>query len=167
MTLLHGKKILYIAMDDVLADLAHAIEHVDPAVRAVHAENPDEIPGIFALLKPVPGALEAFRQLSEKYHTYILSTAPWKNPGAWQDKLDWVQRHLGDVGYKRLIITPDKHLNKGDFLIDAHPNNGALPFEGEWIQLGSDRYPDWRTVLDRLLAAASEPVGQASLSGSR
>ncbi|MCC7501541.1 MAG: hypothetical protein IT229_03365 [Flavobacteriales bacterium] len=147
------KKILYIAMDDVLADLAHAIEHVPRSVRSEFAANPDEIPGIFEGLKPMPGALDAFRQLSSAYHTYILSTAPWKNPGAWQHKLDWVQQHLGDVGYKRLIISPTKHLNKGDFLIDAHPNNGALPFEGEWIQFGTTRYPDWAAVLKRLLPA--------------
>ena len=61
MSQLHGKKILYINMDGVLADLAHAIENVDPAVRAQHSENPDEIPGILADLKPMPGALDAFR----------------------------------------------------------------------------------------------------------
>jgi 5'(3')-deoxyribonucleotidase len=158
MTLLHGKKILYIAMDDVLADLAHAIEHVDPAVRAAHAQNLDEIPGIFSDLKPVPGALDAFRRLSEAYHTYILSTAPWKNPGAWQDKLDWVQKHLGYVGYKRLIISPDRHLSKGDYLIDAQPNKGALPFEGEWIRFGSAQYPDWKAVLEHLHAVDKVPV---------
>jgi 5'-nucleotidase len=145
------KKILYIAMDDVLADLAHAIENVDPAVRAQYAENPDEIPGIFEDLKPMPGALDAFRKLSAAYHTYILSTAPWKNPGAWQHKLDWVQQHLGDVGYKRLIISPTKHLNVGDFLVDAHPNNGTLPFKGEWIQFGTAAHPDWPAVLKKLL----------------
>ena len=58
------KKILYIAMDDVLADLAHAIEHVPPAVRAEYAANPDEIPGVFEGLKPMPGALDAFRHSS-------------------------------------------------------------------------------------------------------
>jgi 5'(3')-deoxyribonucleotidase len=148
---LHGKKILYINMDGVLADLGHAIAHVDPAVRAQHAENPDEIPGIFADLKPMPGALDAFRKLSAAYHTYILSTAPWKNPGAWQDKLDWVQKHLGDVGYKRLIITPDHHLSKGDYLIDDQPRNAVKFFEGTHIQLGSPEYPDWAAVLRKLL----------------
>lgn len=147
------KKILYIAMDDVLTDLADAMEHVDASVRTEHAANPDEIPGIFEDLKPMPGALDAFRQLSSAYHTYILSTAPWKNPGAWQHKLEWVQQHLGDVGYKRLIISPTKHLNKGDYLIDAHPNNGALTFEGKWIHFGTTQYPDWAALLKRLLPA--------------
>lgn len=154
MTLLHGKKILYIDMDGVLTDLAHAIARVDPAVRAQFAENPDEIPGIFADLRPMPGALEAFRELSQVYHTYILSTAPWKNPGAWQHKLDWVQQHLGDVAYKRLIISHNKHLNLGDYLIDDLPNNGASDFQGEWIEFGSTRFPDWNAVMAYLLPAA-------------
>jgi 5'-nucleotidase len=33
----------------------------------------DEAPGIVALMRPLPGAINAF-------DTYIRSTAPWRNP---------------------------------------------------------------------------------------
>jgi len=124
---------------------------VDPAVRAHHAENPDESPGIVADLKPMPGALGAFSKMSAVYHTYILSTAPWKNPGAWQDKLDRVQKHLGDVVFKRLIIIPDHHLSKGDYLMDDKPCSDVNFFEGTHIQLGSSGYPDRASVLRKLV----------------
>ena len=34
-------------------------------------------------------ALEAVRKLNEKYDCYILSTAPWRNPSAWSDKVEF------------------------------------------------------------------------------
>ena len=82
----------------------------------------DEIPGIFAVMPPMPGAIDAYRELAELFDTYILSTAPWLNPSAWQHKVEWVQLHLGidedTPAYKRLIITHHKNLNRGDFLVD-------------------------------------------------
>jgi hypothetical protein len=41
-------------------------------------------------MPPVPGALEAFGELTGIFDTYIRSTAPWGNPAAWQHKLEWV-----------------------------------------------------------------------------
>lgn len=35
----------------------------------------------------------------------------------------------------------------GDYLIDGLGNNGASDFEGEWIRLGSENYPDWHSVV--------------------
>ena len=32
---------------------------------------------------------------TDKYDVYILSSAPWKNPSAWSDKLEWVKKYLG------------------------------------------------------------------------
>ena len=39
---------------------------------------------------------------------------------------------------------------RGDFLIDDRPFNGAENFEGEWIQMGSEKFPDWNAVLKYL-----------------
>ena len=50
------------------------------------------------------GAIDAMNRLKDKYDIYILSTAPWDHPSAWSDKLEWVQRYLGEVCYKRLIL---------------------------------------------------------------
>jgi len=59
--------------------------------------------------------------------------------------------HLDDVFHKRMVITHCKHLCEGDYLIDDRGKNGASEFKGEWIQFGSDRFADWKSVLSYLL----------------
>jgi 5'(3')-deoxyribonucleotidase len=139
-------KILYIDMDNVLVDFPSAFHHIDPTLLDQHADNKDDIAGIFSLMTPMPGAVEAFEELAALFETYILSTSPWDNPTAWSDKLLWVKRYLGPQAYKRLILTHHKHLNAGDYLIDDRTKNGADRFGGELILFGSERFPDWRAV---------------------
>ena len=97
-------------------------------------------------MEPMKGAIEAYRYLAEYYDVYVLSTAPWKNPSAWSDKLLWVQKYLGDVAYKRLILTHHKDLNRGDYLIDDRKKNGASEFCGTLILFGSESFPDWQSI---------------------
>ena len=101
-------------------------------------------------MEPMDGALDAYKRLTKKYDSYILSTAPWENPSALTDKLDWVKKYLGDASYKRLILTHNKHLNIGDYLIDDRKKNGAGEFAGEHIHFGIEKFPDWKSVLDYL-----------------
>ena len=76
---------------------------------------------------------------------------PWENSSAWKDKNEWVKKHLGKSAHKRLILSHHKNLNKGDYLIDDRTANGAGEFEGEHIQFGSEKFPDWDSVLEYLL----------------
>lgn len=150
-------KTLYIDMDNTLVDFASGLQRADPDLLAKHAGDEDEIPGIFALMDPMPGAVEAFHELSGLFDTYILSTAPWKNPTAWHDKVQWIHDQIGiDHGtpaYKRLILSHHKHLNRGEFLVDDRPtHNGADRFEGEVIPYGAADFPDWPTVVAYLKA---------------
>ena len=152
-----AKKRLYFDMDNVLVDFKSGLDQEPDEVKACYADDGtgkphyDDIHGIFSLMSPMPGAIEAFHQLAEKYDVYILSTAPWNNPSAWSDKLLWVKKHLGEAAYKRLILTHHKDLNRGDYLIDDKGKNGTSEFEGEWIHFGSERFPDWDSVLKYLL----------------
>ena len=137
------KRILYIDMDDTLVDFSAKLEQVHPVVREMYRDRDDEIPGVYALAPPVEGALDAFRELSALFEIYILSTGPWKNPAAWQHKVEWVHLHLGMAdgtpAYKRLILSHHKELNRGDFLVDDRPcHNGAEAFEGEVIWFGHE-----------------------------
>ncbi len=144
-------KILSIDMDNVLVDFKSGIARLPAPLQAEYDGHLDDVPGIFALMQPMPGALDAFVALAEKYDTYILSTAPWNNPSAWHDKLCWVKKYLGAVAYKRLILTHHKNLNRGDFLIDDRTKNGVDDFAGEHIHFGTEQFPDWLSVEKYLL----------------
>ena len=147
-------KLLYVDMDNVLVDFPSGVARLDPALVREYEGRLDEVPGIFALMQPVRGAVAAFEALARSFDTYVLSTAPWENPSAWSDKLLWVQRHLGSPARKRLILTHHKNLNLGDFLVDDRTKNGVDRFRGEHIHFGTERFPDWDAVLTYLLPRA-------------
>ena len=154
-----AQKILYIDMDNTLVDFSARLASVDPAVREKYRDREDELPGLFALMPPMQGALEAFRELAQHFDVYILSTAPWRNPSAWQHKVEWVHMHLGmdeeSPAYKRLILSHHKNLNRGDFLVDDRVRHrGVDKFEGEVIEFGSEQFPDWAAVTAHLMARA-------------
>lgn len=145
------KKRLFFDMDSVLVDFESGLAQQDEQTLKEYEGRYDEIPGLFGLMQPMPGAIEAVHKLNEHYDCYILSTAPWNNPSAWSDKVTWITKHLDDVFHKKMVITHCKNLCKGDILIDDRGKNGTSQFEGEWIEFGSERYPDWNAVLDYLI----------------
>ena len=143
-------KTVYIDMDNVLVDFPSGIQRISKSDRLIYAGRLDEVPHIFSLMDPVFGAIEAYHLIAEHYDTYILSTAPWNNPTAWSDKLNWVKKHIGSAAYKRLILSHHKNLNMGDYLIDDRTKNGVDRFSGEHILFGSPAFPDWHSVLAHL-----------------
>jgi 5'-nucleotidase len=153
-----GRKILYVDMDNTLVDFPSGIARLSEEDRHNYLGNEDDCPGIFATMDPVEGAIEAFDELARAFDTYILSTAPWNNPSAWSDKLEWVRRHLGaddtSPAYKRLILTHHKNLSLGDYLVDDRDTRGASHFRGEWIHFGTADFPDWKYVTEYLLDRA-------------
>lgn len=145
------RKRLYFDMDNVLVDFKSGLALQSEQTLKEYEGRYDEIPGLFGLMQPMLGAIDAVHKLNEYYDCYILSTAPWGNPSAWSDKVLWVTKYLDDVFHKKMIITHCKNLCKGDILIDDWGKNGTSEFEGEWIQFGSEQYPDWDAVLEHLL----------------
>ena len=146
------KKRLFFDMDNVLVDFASGIAKLDPKIAEEYRGRLDEIPGVFSLMDPMPGAIDAVHKLAENYDVYILSTAPWKNPSAWADKVVWVTHYFDDIFHKRLILSHHKDFLKGDYLIDDRSKHGAVTFDGEWIQFGSERFPDWDSIISYLIA---------------
>lgn len=144
---LEKKKRVFVDMDNVLVDFESGLAQVSEEIKQDYVGRLDEIPGLFGLMKPMPGAIDAMHELQKHYDLFILSTAPWKNPSAWSDKVKWVTQYLDDVFHKRIVITHRKDLCQGDYLIDDRGKNGTSDFTGEWIEFGSENFPDWNSVL--------------------
>ena len=82
-------------MDGVLVNFDSGIAQLDAKTNKEYVGRFDEVPGIFGTMKPMDGAIDAFIRLSKVYDTYILTTSPWDNPTALQDKQNWVKENLG------------------------------------------------------------------------
>lgn len=150
------KPILYLDMDGTLVDFESALPRISEDTLRQYEGHIDDIPGVFAIMEPMPGALEAVAALRHKYDLYILSSSPWENPTALGDKLAWVKRYFGGDGpdnifFRKVIFSSVKHLNRGDILIDDRTANGAGEFAGRHILFGGDDFPDWQAVLEELL----------------
>ena len=144
-------KIVYVDMDGVLVDFKTGIEKLSHADLELYKGRYDDAPHIFSKMEPKENAIECYIKLCSKYDTYILSTSPWENPTALNDKLDWVKKYLGNHAYKRLILSHNKHLNYGHYLIDDREKNGADKFVGELILFGGEKFPNWNAVMEYLI----------------
>lgn len=136
------KKIIYIDLDNTMADYIGAANEMN-----IGLGEAKRIEGFFRNLKPMPFAIESYNKLSEHFDVYILSTAPWSNPHALLEKMEWVKEYLPNA-YKNVIFSHHKDLNIGDYLIDDSTKNGAGNFTGEHIQIHSSKFPNWNSVIN-------------------
>lgn len=142
------KPIVYIDMDGVLANFDKRVKELE--AQGFKAGSVFKHPEAYKDLEPIEGAIEAWHSLQEKYETYVLSTPAWSNPDSWSEKRIWVEKYLGKSAHKKLILSHNKGLVKGDYLIDDREANGVGDFSGEHIHFGTEEYPDWESVLQRL-----------------
>lgn len=139
-------------MDNTLVCFQSGINQLSDVELVEYEGRFDEVPNIFGRMIPLEGAIEAFNQLAQHFDIYILSTAPWENPTAWSDKIQWVQKYLGESAYKRLTLSHNKNLLIGDYLVDDRTANGAGEFNGELLLFGSEEFPNWEVVVERLMS---------------
>lgn len=80
-------------------------------------------PGFFAALPPIPGGLEALREMLALGHdVHICSSPLLGNPTGASEKYIWVEQNLSRDWAARLILTSDKTVVDGDVLIDDRPD---------------------------------------------
>lgn len=92
--------------------------------------------GFFRSLAPIPGALEALRAMLAEGIDVRICTAPLD---AYEhcvlEKYQWIEDHLGREFTRRVVMTKDKTLVRGDWLIDDNPT------------IVGSRTPAWRHAI--------------------
>ncbi len=86
-------------------------------------------PGFFLEMEPIPAAIEGFKRLQTLGHDVRICTAPLLGtPTCMQEKQDWVEKYLGRENVRKMIISSDKTVIRGDVLIDDRPTiEGIYP----------------------------------------
>lgn len=147
--MIRNKKIVYVDLDGVLCNFFKA-------ARKALQDNPTQrYPqsqwGFFLKLEEIPGAIEGFKKLQDHFDVWILTRPSIWNIGCYTEKAAWVLEHLGFDTLEKLILSCNKSLLKGDYLIDDMDGDGQPDFEGEWIRFGTSKFPDWKSVVEYLI----------------
>jgi 5'-nucleotidase len=143
------KKRVFVDMDGVLCNFYKAAKQA--LTENPNQKYPQSQWGFFLKLEEIPGAIEGFRKLEEKYDVWILTRPSFRNVNCYTEKAQWVWDHLGFDIVEKTIMSGDKSLLKGDYLIDDMDNAGQENFEGEWIHFKTEKFPNWQVVVDYLI----------------
>ncbi|XP_027605387.2 5'(3')-deoxyribonucleotidase, cytosolic type [Pipra filicauda] len=97
-----------------------------------------ESPGFFLRLDPIPGGLEAMKEMIHMQDTQVfICTSPLrKYEHCIVEKYKWVEKHLGPEFVERIILTRDKTVVAADLLFD----------DKDTIQ-GAEPNPSWEHIL--------------------
>lgn len=172
--------ILFVDMDEVIADTYGA--HIEiynrdfggtlsakdcmgsevwQNVIADHQEsirNHARTRGFFRALRPIDSSQEVLKKLSGKYEVYIASAAT-QFPNSLEEKSDWLDEHFPFIPWQKRILCGDKHILKGDILIDDRSYN-LENFDGRPLLFtsphnvntnGFERVNNWQEVSGKLL----------------
>ena len=144
------RKIIFVDMDGVLCDFMKDYN------KLISKDNPYPQSRInfFKNLEPYSDAVASYRELEEHFDVWILTRPSVLNPLCYMEKRMWVEDHLGIETCHKLIISSDKSLLRGDYLIDDMPRDNignVLNFQGEHIHFGTESAPNWEAVLNYLI----------------
>lgn len=171
---------LFIDMDEVIADTYGA--HIEvynkefeadltldqcmgyevwtrvPEDRQSSVKNHARTVGFFRDLKPMKDSQKVLKELSQKYELFIASAA-MQFPNSLMEKSDWLDEHFPFIHWRNRILCGDKHILRGDILIDDRSYN-FTNFEGRPLLFTSphnihvqefERVNNWQEVADKLL----------------
>jgi len=139
------KKIIYVDMDDVLADMIVGIVDGYNELMGTN-RRPEEIyqwefyrcfghndeegfeiltkifskKGFWFNLEPKPDAAEVLKLLNEKYQVYVC-TAPFPCKNCIPEKIQWLNKYFPFIKNEQMIFITDKWRLKGNYMIDDRP----------------------------------------------
>lgn len=142
-------KTIYIDMDGVLCDYWNA--HLAELARNPKQPYPQGKWGFFLTLQPIKDAIESYKLLEEHFDVCILTRPSHYNVNSYTEKAQWIWDKLGLKSLEKAVFSCDKARLKGHYLIDDQDNANQPNFEGEWVHFGTEKFPDWKTVVDYIL----------------
>ncbi len=114
--------------------------------------------GFFRDLVPIEDSREVLQELAAKYKVFIASAA-MQFPNSLIEKSDWLDEHFPFIPWKNRILCGDKHILRGDILIDDRSYNLDC-FKGRSILFtsphnihtpGYERADNWQEIAKKLL----------------
>lgn len=145
------QKIILVDMDGVLSDFEGEFLkrwrkqypdhlHIPLKERKLHAlteEYPKELtetvrliyrePGFFRSLPEIAGGKEALSRMEDMGHRVFICTSPVRYyENCVVEKYHWIAERFGYEWTKKIILTKDKTLVYGDFLIDDKPEHTGM-----------------------------------------
>lgn len=131
-------------MDGVIVDFAGFCRKTN-----LTAEQVKIMPGAYLAMDAMPGAIIGVRSLIGMGHDIWVATKPPTGiPFAYADKAAWVINNLPELK-RKIILTHDKSLLRGDILIDDRPHKAkAYKFHSRVIHFGDDLGFNWPEVLE-------------------
>lgn len=103
---------------------------------------------LFLNLKPLPGAIEALKELNEKHIIHIVTAAAAHYPKTASAKLTWCLNNLPFIDPYMFTLSAQKHLIDGDIIIDdryetikkCKPEIYKITIEYPWNRVGAKYY---------------------------
>jgi len=140
--------------------------------------------GFFENLEPMPGAIQAVKEMEAEGIELYICTSPIKSSKyCAQEKLNWIVKYLGEEWLDKTVLCQDKTQVVGDLLIDDKPMDYLYPtgkhLRANWRQILFDapynqqphittprlvNWADWPSVVLPLLG--KKPVSPAAFSSS-
>jgi 5'(3')-deoxyribonucleotidase len=146
-------KRIFIDMDGVICDyFSHARKSIE---RSPRQKYPQSQWGFFLDIPEIENAVKSINHLKNFYDVRILTRPSINNLNCFSEKAKWVLDHLGFEMLEKLIISSDKSIVKGEYLIDDQNNANQDKFEGKWIKFGSSEFPNWNSVIAYFLSEIS------------
>ena len=122
-------------------------EELKPLVAEILLE-----PSFFRDMLPMPGAKAALEEMRARGFEVFLCTSPLSTYNhCVLEKYEWVEKVLGPAWVRQIVLTKDKTIIKGDFLIDDKPAITGAVDPPEWEHILYDR-PYNRHINKRRLA---------------
>ncbi|XP_046945783.1 5'(3')-deoxyribonucleotidase, mitochondrial isoform X2 [Lynx rufus] len=103
-----------------------------------------ESENFFLDLEPLPGAVEAVKQMANLENTDVfICTSPIKMyKYCPYEKYAWVEKHFGSDFLDQIVLATDKTVVSADLLIDDRPD-----ITGKWPAAGAEPTPSWEHIL--------------------